>query len=256
MLDSFNDGEFDLPKSKHSNNSIRNSIIMNNSFLNSPKNTLNEDIIDFKPEMNGSKEISHNRQSGSFNLNDTDRIETKIQRHSKKRTKSGFFKSNDFKLGEFLGGKAEKSGKFEKDLVSILIPVNIDQIEMPPTKSDDGNEENFFKFESPDFPQTSKANSNISHLLISPTSKSKKMRTQHLSENTIINGIDFDIDVQELNFQNDCSNKISIVSLNKGNSDKKEKRNSMTIHELLRLIRKKSMEGLLVTNEIGQDTKY
>jgi hypothetical protein len=115
-----------------------------------------------------------------------------------------------------------------------LVPVNIEQID----------EKSVNKY------------SVNNHLIISPVHKKGKIAFKPISENAIITGINFDFDIQEIDInpsspskESNFFNKISFVNI-KNKRDHKEKSKSMTINDLIKLIRQKSMDSTELKNNI------
>jgi len=241
-----------LNSPKNTQNSRRNSINYSNidngngSLIDNSKNTDNLDSqkVEFSiRENNRSNQIKHNSLEMKMNgLNHNDNNED----DKKKRTKSLFFNPANFS---------------DKELVPIIVAVNFDQIELPP--SSEKKDDNMFDFSQ-------------NHLLISPldSKSNRNLCTRQVSGDAVITGINFNIDVQNINFNTDSDaykktktksgeldmfNKISIVSLNNNNTGKdnsKEKKSqSMTINELLQLIKQKNMEVVKESKDSKEITK-
>ncbi len=186
-----------------------------------------------------SKECSKDKESSNKDKDSSIKDSLKeVQKdiYKKKRNKSSFFNSEDLKM------------------IPIFIPIRLDQIEQQSPRES----KNISKGSGG---QEKKLRHSKTHLFISPDDNKLSIKT--LSEDTIINDVDLNFNIEEVEVnlgkedstekenQDELFSKINIVSINEGKRRSKEKKNSMTINELLKLIRKKSMEGLSITNEIN-----
>lgn len=191
--------------------------------LNSPNNISAVEEVD--------NQIAINKQGGEF--------QNRQENYKKNRKKSSFFNSGDFS---------------KKGFIPILVPVNIEQIEESPSKTDKSADK-------------SNCKSYASHLIISPVNAKNRIQIKQLSENTVINGIDLDFNIRNISLQDNSGgndeqlfNKISIVSMNNKSidfkSEIKENSKSMTISDLLKLIRQRSMDNSELTNQLNFDSLH